>query len=589
MISDAMRAKLYVMKNRIGLVGSALNIEEYDDAKQDVAAYIALHEWDITIKVRSGFNPITDKQQQEYAKNKKITNGLESLLTAVLVHECGHWELPLGSELGCPYDTYNHDKIHEAVKKALPAAKKSSTNYVVNAFEDVIDNSRGKEFAIDYSGQILFWDNEGIKCKKEGKQHYTPFYEAFVKLNMHLIGDTLDKDLLKRHYSNDASIETAVANVIRDLNLPKDITNTGRGARQLFIHGEWPGMATIFTKHLEPLLEEQPPIERLSAFDGGEGEGNEGEDESPAGNGIEQRMRGPDGKESMAFGRYANSDSLSPNVSRYEQLDACYRRLAKDIPVNVESITKSQHFPISPLTHRPFDYERDDPSRMKVSKVKLHSDHGITFGHPDQPLVVAARYKVQRRSFPDFKMIVLDSSISMKDGIDGDVGDTSFIPWGNNSKYHWALVGRYGVEGYLQRQGIAQYVTHGATLFSTHTRYIESSFSQMRKIHEFLLSPDFGGNTQLNASVLKEALEGKESFVLSLSDGEIGDWDTERDAIRELQKKVYWAHIQIGPATAVTRDLKSWGVNVSYVNKGDDLASAMINVTKKNYDRFVRQ
>ena len=111
----------------------------------------------------------------------------------------------------------------------------------------------------------------------------------------------------------------------------------------------------------------------------------------------------------------------------------------------------------------------------------------------------------------------------------------------------------------------------------------------MRKIHEFLLSPDFGGNTQLNASVLKEALEGKESFVLSLSDGEIGDWDTERDAIRELQKKVYWAHIQIGPATAVTRDLKSWGVNVSYVNKGDDLASAMINVTKKNYDRFVRQ
>ena len=352
---------------------------------------------------------------------------------------------------------------------------------------------------------------------------------------MHLFGDNADKALLKRHYSNDKEVNEAVKQVIQELNLQENIQDTS----SLFRKEKWPRMASIFAKNMASLLEETQ--EKLSAYDG----------ENQEGNGVEQKAGTKDGKEEIAYGRYGNDEQLSPNITSYEQLDSLYRRLARAIPVSVEAMTKKNSLAITPLTFRPFDEEKDDIRKIKPTKLFL-KDNGITFGYEREPLTVTEKSKIQRRQFPDFKMIVLDNSGSMACNVNNEhdgskpvkVGRTNTIPWGDNSKYHYALLGFYGIESFLQMQGIAQYIGHGLSLFSNSTRYEEVNFTDLKKLRELALSPEFG-STRLDAGTLINTLNGRESFVLSLSDGEIENWDSSKERFHELASKNYFAHIQI--------------------------------------------
>jgi hypothetical protein len=169
-----------------------------------------------------------------------------------------------------------------------------------------------------------------------------------------------------------------------------------------------------------------------------------------------------------------------------------------------------------------------------------------------------------------------------------NIGKTSFIPWGDNSKYHYALLGFYGIENFLQRQGVAQYINHGLSLFSSQTRYKEANFQGLDDVRKHALSPEWG-STRLDAGVLKDALRGRESFVLSLSDGGIGNWSSEKSEFRELAKNNYFAHIQIGGSTNFTSDLETWGIPVFYVNSGQDLSKLMIHVAKDAYEKFTQE
>ena len=583
MINPQLRQKLQEKKSRVGLVGGSLKITEYDEAEKNIKAFSTPEGWNINIELRKGFNPVSDKRQKAYARKKKIEDGLETLVSDVMLHELGHWELPYGSSYGCPYDIYNHDKILEAITQALPQDKKGQASYVANAFEDILVNSRAREYQGSFSGQVLFWDNEGLTAKERKQDNFTPFYEAFVKLNMHLIGDSTDKSLLKRHYSKSKKVDDAVTKVIKDLRLPENISEAENGTRILFNREQWPRMASIFARDIADLLETSP-TERLSAFSK-PGDGQEqGKPES--GNGIEQKIGTREGKEEVAYGRYSHGEKQSTNITSYEQLDSLYRRLARDISVKVEAMTRAQSLAIAPLNFRPFDEERDDPTRIKTSKL-IVGEEGITFAYPNQQLAIESRSKIQRKSFPDFKMVLLDNSGSMKEGINGNTGNTQFIPWGDNSKYHFALLGFYGIENFLQRQGISQYIGHGVSLFSSSTRYKEGNFQKLDEVRKFALSPEWG-NTNLDARVLTDALNGRESFVLSISDGEIGNWASERTGFKKLAEKNYFAHIQIGSKNGFTQDLESWGLPVFYVQSGQDLSKLMVNVAKDTYKRFTR-
>jgi hypothetical protein len=577
-----LKQKLYEQKNRIGLVGGALTLVEYDEAQHNVSAHIKPQGWDIEIAVKKGFNPTADKRQRAYAKKKKIVSGLEVMLSDILDHECGHWQLPYGSEQGCPFSTFYHDKILEAVEQALPNDKRAQANYVANAFEDMIVNPRAHEFRGDFSGQVLFWDNEGLSAEEKKQKGFTPFYEAFVRLNMHLFGDNADIALLKRHYTNEGRVEKAVRRVIDALGLQKKAET-----RYLFNKSQWSQMASIFARELSDLLD-VPPTERLSAFSNPqEGQGS-GKEEPQAGNGVSQKMGTREGKEEVAFGRYASGDKLSPHFTSYEQLDSLYQRLARDIGVRVESMTRDQSLVISPINFRPFDEDRDDPLKVRATKVYVDED-GVNLGYPNQPLTVHSRAKVQRKSFPDFKMIMLDNSGSMKESIDaGGVGSSSVIPWGDNSKYHFALLGLYGIENFLKNQGIAQYIGHGISLFSSGTRYTEGTFAEMDTVRKQALSPDWG-STNIDASVLLQALKGRESFVLSISDGEIANWESQKGDFKNAVTRNHYAHIQIGGSNSFTAELESWKLPVFYVGSGKELSRLMVDLTKEGYKRYIRQ
>ncbi len=555
------------IKNKIGLVSGSLKINEYDDAEENVAAHIDHRNWNIEISLKKGYEPIQDKRQKAYARRKKIQDGKKQLLEDILHHELGHWNLPFPSGYGCPFDGYNHDLILEAVKSTLPEEKQGLAGYVANAFEDLLVNTRAKDFTGNFSGQVLFFDEQGAN-KKKG---YTPFYEAFVKLNMHLWGDNVDNDLVKRHFKNKNNIDRAVKQVIETLGLQDKPINI----ETLFEKDSWPTMAAYFTSAIIPLLDTLPS-EKLSAYHDGK--------EQLGGNGIEQKLDTKEGKEDIAHGRYQSDKGLSPNIESHEQLDSLYRRLSREIPVKVEAMTREQGLTITPLNFRAFEEEKDDVRKIKPTKLYANED-GITFGYQRHPLTVTQKSKIQEKSFPNFKMVLLDNSGSMAQGINGDQGNTTFIPWGDNSKYHYALLGFYGIEQFLQAQGIAQYIGHGLSLFSSSTRYEESDFKELQKLRKLALSPEFG-STRIDAKTLLDILRGRESFVLSISDGEIENWETAKTEFEKLAGENYFAHIQIGSGNRFTSDLEASKFPVFYVEKGEDLTKLMVNVATDTYRRF---
>lgn len=578
--------KLNEAKNKYGLVGARrARVQEYDDAEHNLSAHIDPNNgWEIEVSVKTGYDPIQDSRQKAYARVKKIKDGLETVVLQVgSGHEVAHWELPFGSGKGCPFDTYNHDRIVEGIKNGLPENKKEHADYLANAFEDTIINPRVKEYFGDFSGQVLFWDGEGQKCEeKNGKKGFTPLYEAFVKVNLHLFGDKWDKLFMKRHYTNAPEVENAVKEAVSSMNLPEGIEDT----TPFFRKEMWPKMAEAYAKAMAGLLDEGMPRERMSAYDSGSR--GQGKPEEKPGNGIEEKVKTKEGKEGIAYGRYSHGDGLSPNMESFEQLDSLYQRLAKDIPVKVESVTRDSSMEISPLNYKQFDPEKDNPVKVKVSKFYFDGE-GINFGYPNQPLTIDYRQKVQRKSFPNFKMVLVDNSGSMAEGIDGKPGRNDFIPWGDNSKYHYALLGYYGIENFLQNQGIAPYISHGVSVFSEKTDFKKGSYDNLVEMRKLLLNPRFGNDTLLDARELRKALEGEESFFLSISDGQISNWGSEKSGIKSLIDKNYYAHIQIGGRTQMTKDLESWGKTVRYVNSGSDLSKIMVDVAKDTYHPFVQE
>jgi hypothetical protein len=149
-------------------------------------------------------------------------------------------------------------------------------------------------------------------------------------------------------------------------------------------------------------------------------------------------------------------------------------------------------------------------------------------------------------------------------------------------------LGFYGIENFLQRQGIAQYIRHGVSLFSNRTRYKEADFNGIDDVRKLALSPEFG-DTYIDAKTLAEALKGRESFVLSLSDGEIQNWDSEKPEFMKLAANNYYGHIHLGTDTQFTHDLESWKIPVFHIRSGKDLPHLMVDIAKKQYNQFTKQ
>jgi hypothetical protein len=564
-------------KAAIGLVGGRLRLYEAVDAAEPISAHIDPSDWHIEIALREGYEPVRDRRTAQYAEKRGISDPLAKICEDILYHETGHWELPRGSGKGCPYDEAHHDLIQEATAAVLKRkGKQGLAGHVANAFEDVLDNTNCRLYT-SHAGQVLFWNEQGM-----AHGDYTKFYEAFVRANLGLWGDRTDGAFLKRWYAAPEKAGKAAAAVLQAWDAPK-----GRGPEALkervaylYDKGRWERYAERFAEIMEPLLDEPQRHAMFGASYSGAGASGERTGQAGGESAFDKKLASPEGREKSAHSRYTAGRGPATNRDSYEQLDALYRRLARNIPVEIDTFTSAYAFPLAPWGREPFDPERHDLLQRRV-KLGLQED-GTVGLHVNKGWIETDEvYKRNIRKFPAFRLALLDTSESMQLAPDNseNAGSKAFIPWGDKSKYHFALLGYYGIERFLQSQHIAPYVDAGAVNFSGETQ--AASGDAARKL---LLTPQWGG-TELDVDVLAGEVKG-ETFLLSLSDGDIFNWDDIRDAYKPIVTACASAHIQIGGSNAFSSDLESWGIPVYYVREGDDLARLMVKVASDRYKSF---
>ena len=568
---DALTKKLEQEKNKLGLVGTSLRFSRPKKGN-GISEHITSDWREVVISVREDVQLVPDKETEEYIRKLGIDNPLECLAIDLLWHGCGHREVPTYSGLGCPRDIFNHDKILDGVAEALQKKKKHGLEcYVANAFEDILDNVNVRQHR-RHAGQVIFWNNSGLES--QGK--FPAFYEAFVKLNLAMMGRTADAALLRRFFTNDGKVQHAVRSFIDYLKQELGVRHLVRAYEKprlfakLFEKKLWRDMAYQFALATADLLDEQSAEMQLCF-----GRGND--------NQFDREMRLPDAQEKLAYSRYKSRESPSKHTDPLLQLDALYRKISRQIPVRTSDYTRSSGMPLVHFGRR-LPREDEDVSHARIKGVAINESGEIGLRVARHALKHPAEYKVHPRNFPKLKVALLDTSISMALSPDntGDIGGTQFIPWGDNSKYHFALKGLYGIDNFLEKQGVAPYVQSEAITFGDATERTGRRKMRSEEERRALLKKPEGSTTNINVEVLAEALSDK-CLVVSVSDGEICNWNNVKARFREIIAGNDYCHIHIGAANDFTRDLESWGIPVQYVLGNDDLSRLMVDTVSEYY------
>ena len=612
----SLEKRLNQVKNRIGLVGGPLIVNEVVNAEQNISASIDPRDWHIELNIAKGWDPAHDKETENYLKQKNISDALWGVTKDLVFHECGHWALPRGSRYGCPRSSELHDIILDGVVQARIKKNRERNeeleHYIANSFEDLLDNSfcklnPCKGTRTTHSGQVLFYNDQGLNAQK---QKYGNFYEAFVKLNMFLWGGSYDEKLLKRFFTNDKKVISAVQEVIKILSLKQKSVFNGKQMQdrayeqvtycdkekvvEMFQNeGRWFEMAFQYAKIMDGLLE-QLPQEQLfgvSNSEGGQKDKTSKTRKDSGSSAFDKKLKGD--KEKVIVKRFKSGKGKASYMDSFEYLDSLYKSLGREIPVKIELFKQAHSFPVAHYGNEDFDSEVHDLERIRLSKIGVDGNGKIIFQTYRGDITIPAGYVKNLRGFPKLKIINLDTSGSMSEALFGsDVGMivNPFAPeeqqWGSNSKYHHALVGKYGIDAYFEMQGIAGDVD--SILINISSSSIASerqSMENRREENKLALSPQFG-NTKIDCDTLEKSLGSETSFVLSLSDGEFFNWDSEKSRFKEIISKHAYAHIQLGSSNDFTSDLQRWGMPVYFVNQENPLEKLMVDVTQKYYQRF---
>ncbi len=565
-----LRKELEMRKNKIGLVGTRLDLSEVSG--NSLSAHITTDWRTINLSFGESLDLVPDDETRAFVEKRNITYPELKVGSDILDHEMGHREKPTGTKLGCPYTVVMHDAIKEAIFKGLKEKGKSGLeDFVTNAFEDVLDNVNCRRDT-DFAGQTLFWNNQGLVTSKNGK--FDLFYEAFVRINLLLGGSVPDYTLLERFFTHDKKVKTAIKGFLECVSEELSVDNVVRlhqkndAFDKLFTtnlddrEDLWTGLAYSFALNTADLLEEKPEEEMFGS----------------GGNPFDKEMSMPKNKQEVAHKRYTQGKGPAEHRDVQEQLYDLYKRISKEIRVETTTYSESQGMP---LVHYGRRFVGEDEQKFRFKGVGFQQDGSLGIRTQRHSIMHPVSYKVHPRKFPKFKIAMVDRSGSMSQSPSNDdsVGSTTFIPWGDNSKYHYALKGYFGVENYLEKQGISGYVQSCVLGFSG-----EGSVSgDARTVGTSLLTKPSGG-TSLDINGLEKELSNN-ALVLSISDGELSVTDTVRERFENKikQEGVDYAHVQIGGETEFSRLLRGMGVPVFSVRGDDDLARTMINFVSGYY------
>lgn len=567
---DKLERELRAEKQRLGLLSGSLNLISHDGQSM---AMIEENDWDITIGLNKDKSVPNDSTTEEYLDKRDIERPLEELAFSLLRHEVGHWELPSGTGNGCPYDIYYADLIEEGIVEGLKNVNSSAdVPSLKNMYADVAVNTNARYFMEEqgghFGGQLLFWQEQG-ELKDKG---YSMAYETFVKTNLELWGDELDNKLIQRYYTDQKQVNEALSDILDGWGVPGDTADDNQPF--MMKKDDWQRQARIFAEEIGPLMEQEEMKENLF----GTGENN-----------PDKKAGARTGRKKISFKRYKKGASGSKNtraqhISDFQQLDELYSRFADLMGIEAEGKTAKTELPVADYGKRAFDPEEDSLKRKNIKGLTLDKDGDLTLAVNKRDITVPGPYQKRDNKLPKIMIGMLDNSGSMRENpvTRKYVKRKNFIPWGDNSKYHYALKGVYSIFNYLDQQDYLPEIDLRMLTFSSDTRYARSAPGErLLPIKKEVLNPEFG-DTQLDMDVVKQALE-EDSLIVTVGDGGIQNWSKIRDEYRSLIENTQYSHIQIGEENNFSKDLESWGAPVNYVKGDDDLSYLLLKTSKAVY------
>ena len=570
------RKELEDRKNKIGLVGVLLNVNENEG--NIISAYITTNWRTIGISYGKDLDLIPDKETERFVKTRGIKDVKLKTGEDILEHEAGHRENKVGEKYGCPHDIETHELIKDSIAKGLiKIGRQGLEHYVTNAFEDVLDNINCRRHT-DFAGQTLFWNNQGLVNPEEGK--FNPFYEAFVKINLILGGKIADYSLLKRFFSNSHKVKESLDKFLKELRLELTEENLVRLHEKpafdvLFNPKDkkkraelWARLGYSFALNLGKLLENLPQQRMFGS--------QEGDENSPEQNPFDREMKMPSNRQKIALDRYKECKTPAAHRDTIEQLYDFYKGISKEIKVETSHYSHSQSMPLVKFGRR---FIKEDEQKFKFKGIGFKEDGVIGIKTSKHALKHPVAYKIHLHKFPKFKLALMDRSESMalSPNNDKNIGSTIYIPWGDKSKYHFALKGYFGIDNFLERQGIAQYVESSVLGFSGEEALRGKSEKLARKL---LVKPK--GSTSLDVSGLERELE-ENTLILSISDGELSLTDEEKQRFEKKIQNCDYAHIQIGDETDFSSYVKRLNIPIIYVKGDEDLSKAMVSFVSSYY------
>ena len=526
-------------------------------------------------KVHVSYDPeyVPSSRAKKFCEQKGVVDGLEKCLTHIPGHECRHVEN--NQVVACPGSVEDHEEFfYEPMAKVLaPKGKDWALDDVTNLGEDLINNTLGSAMK-EHAGLTLFYGNCGESIG------WSQGMEFYMGVQQYSWCDEHDRWLLSPHFKHDAKVVKATREFIDWIE--KRASKGKRATKEQLIEyfsnkKNWEDFSEEFAKTIEPFLKQNwaPP----SCAHGKE---------------MKETMKDSSVRKRTAKKYYDDRKKKPSWMKQTEALDAVYSIKAKDVPLIVEDPRRSDRFPIIPYQHKAYDERRDKVQQINFRKPIIIPQketpfgiEGLTFGVAREHIDIPMRVKQSITSFPSFKQGYFDVSISMEEGIPDihNPGSKIFIPWGDESKYHYSVLTRYGIIEYLARQGILPNVEISLGVFSTYNKIVRG----LHESTELLLNPKFGSGTAIDIETFEQLAGTEKSVLFTSSDGHIQNWNHIKKRFIEIAKQHYYFHLQFGEPTEMTNDLRKAGLPAFEVNSGEDHYNLAIDLTRQQFDTYMKE
>jgi hypothetical protein len=367
------------------------------------------------------------------------------------------------------------------------------------------------------------------------------------------------KFLKPYHTSNfliSSKIEKCKKRFFDELDLKNGIENLEYNLSILMNKNMWELQAETFAKIASELL----PYGIKELLTGGESVKKESR--------FGKKLKDPEFLKKVIKKRWKSGEEEPSYLTKAEALNYLYRELAKEIPIKAYTFTDNNEFPV-------VGYGKKSSNGIS-KKIGIDENGEPTFLEPKHWWSMQIPVKRGIGGVPNIYFLI-DGSQSMVEPEEGrKIGN-----WYSDSKYHYVLLGFYGIINFLTRNSILPNRI-ALTLFSTDSKSIIISPTEIQKAEYLLFEPQFGG-TFIDLHQVKNISEklGKHVMIM-ISDGDIHNWDEVREKMIEIMKKNYSAFISIKEENEPYRDLVGVA-KVFYVENEKDISKVMLDFVEESY------